>query len=386
MYYYKVMQIIKMKKSLQLVCMICFLYLCLQSCLADETLTPVDSSTVYMAVFGDVQYLTMNKTDVEVYKKSVDWILRKKTEGYHFNCILYTGDITMTNLPYQWQLFQNSTSLLAHEIPIITMTGDHDYTWVDGGHIEDRSSTHINEYLQQTSTTPKIVAWYEEGHLENIVVENTIHGQRLDLLVLEFGPREEVVAWADAYVKAHPDHHFILMNHEYLEKNGRIRTDHLKCERRLRNTSYLTPEQLWNKLIKCNDNIRCVLCGHVGSLYALTHGKNDFDREIPQIEHNIQAEPYRFDNWLMMWEFPADSDSANVYIYNTQTEQYFEDKRILFKFKYKDNVSRSAILDRTDSSNSTSHIYYNISGVCSTKPSEGITLLYKNGQIIKSIK
>jgi hypothetical protein len=194
------------------------------------------------------------------------------------------------------------------------------------------------------------------------------------------------VAWADAYVKAHPDHHFILMNHEYLEKNGRIRTDHLKCERRLRNTSYLTPEQLWNKLIKCNDNIRCVLCGHVGSLYALTLGKNDFDREIPQIEHHIQAEPYRFDNWLMMWEFPADSDSANVFIYNTQTEQYFEDKRILFKFKYKDNVSRSAILDRTDSSNSTSHIYYNISGVCSTKPSEGITLLYKNGQIIKSIK
>ena len=357
--------------------MICFISLSLQSCHADEILTPVDNSIVYMAVFGDIQYLTMNKTNVEVYKKSVDWIQRKSAEGCHFNCILYTGDITSTNLPYQWEHFLNSTSRLAHEIPIITMTGDHDYTWEDGKHIEDRKSTHINEYWQFTSTTPKIVAWYEEGHLENVVVENTIHGQRLDLLVLEFGPREEVVAWADAYVKAHPDHHFILMNHEYLEKNGDIRTSNLKCELRLRNTNYVTPEQLWNKLIRCNDNIRCVLCGHVRSLYALTIMNNDFGREIPQIEHNIQAEAYRFDNWLMMWEFPADSDSANVFIYNTQTESYLEDKKILFKFKYKDADSHSANHDHTDSSNNKFYTYNNINGICSTKPFEGINLLYK---------
>lgn len=328
-----------MKTSLQWAYMTCFLSLSMLSCHADESFLPHDSSTVYMAVFGDIQYLTMNKTDVEVYQKSVDWIQRKRNEGWHFNCILYTGDITSTNLPYQWQHFLNSTSLLAQEIPIIPITGDHDYTW-ENGIIDDRKSTHINEYLQLPTTTSKIVAWYEEGHLENIVVENTIHGQRLDLLVLEFGPREEVVAWADAYVKAHPDHHFILMNHEYLESYGGIRTRNLKCELRLRNTSYLTPEQLWNKLVKCNDNIWCVLCGHVGSLYALTIANNDFGREIPQIEHNIQAEAYRFDNWLMLWEFPADCDSANVFIYNTQTERYFEDKKILFKFKYKDKVSQ----------------------------------------------
>lgn len=359
--------------------------LSLLSCHADEVFSP-DGSIVYMAVFGDIQYLTINKRDVEVYKKSVDWIQRKRAEGYYFNCILYTGDITMTNLPHQWQYFLNSTSQLARDIPLITVTGDHDYTWEDGIHIDNRRSTHINEYLQLPSTTSKIVAWYEEGRLENIVVENTIHGQRLDLLVLEFGPREEVVAWADAYVKAHPDHNFILMNHEYLKKNGGIRTSNLKCELRLRNTSYLTPEQLWNKLIKCNDNIRCVLCGHVGSLYALTLENNDFGREIPQIEHNIQAEPYRFDNWLMMWEFPADSDSANVYIYNTQTEQYYEDKKILFKFKYKDDSSHSAILDHADSSNKESHTYYTLSGVCGTKPSKGINLLYNNGRITKFIR
>ena len=326
-----------MKKVLQFTYLICLLSLILQSCESDKAIAPADCNTVYVAVFGDIQYLTQNKTDVKVYKESVDWILRKKAEGCNINCVLYTGDITVTNAHYQWKHFLNSTSQLAREMPIITMTGDHDYTWEDGKHIADRNSTHINEYMPSLSNTSKVVAWYEEGHYENIVVENTIHGQRLDLLVLEFAPREEVVAWADAYVKAHPNHHFILMNHEYLENDGGIRTEKLKCKLRILDTNYVTPEQLWNKLIKCNDNIRCVLCGHVKSLYTLTVGINDFGREIPQIEHNIQAEAYCFDNWLMMWEFPEDSDIANVFIYNTKTEQYFEGKRSLFKFKYKDS-------------------------------------------------
>ena len=154
---------------------------------------------------------------------------------------------------------------------------------------------------------------------------------------MEFGPRKDVVTWADAYVKAHPDHLFILMNHEYLEMGGGRRTTGLKCKARLRNTTYTTPEQLWKKLIKCNDNIRIVLCGHVGGLYALTLEENDFGREIPQIQHNIQGADYRYDNWLMLWAFPMESDSASVCIYNTKTEKYFDNQRTLFKFNYKSN-------------------------------------------------
>lgn len=323
-----------MKKRTLLTFLICLLPPGLQSCETDGAITPVDTSSVYIAVFGDIQYLTYNKNDVAIYNKSVDWLMDRINDGLHINCVLYTGDITMTNKPYQWSHFLNSTSLLARQVPVVAMTGDHDYTWEDGRHIQDRNSTLVNDYLQFPSTTPRIVARYEEGHLENIVVENSIHGQRLDLLVLEFAPRQEVVSWADAWVKAHPDHHFILMNHEYLEKDGGIRTDHLKCQLRLPDTNYLTPEQLWDSLVRCNDNIRCVLCGHVASLYALTLRNNDFGREIPQIEHNIQAEAYRFDNWLMMWEFPADSDSARVFVYNTRTGRCYQDKETLFKFKY----------------------------------------------------
>lgn len=322
-------------------CLLIFLFLSFGLSACERDLYPLEEgsptvapSAIYIAVFGDIQCYT-NQTYIDLYQHSLDWIMSRSQEGYHFNCILHTGDITQTNDRTQYNCFYEATAPIAKVIPYISMIGDHDYSW-EGSLITDRLSTHFNEFVQFPLTMNKIVAWFEDGRMENIVVENTIFGSRVDLLVLEFGPREEVVEWADAYVKAHPDHSFILMNHEYLEKGGGRRTKSLKCSARLRNTTYTTPEQLWNNLIKCNDNIRLVLCGHVRGLYALTVDTNDYGREIPQIQHNIQSPEYRYDNWLMLWEFPAESDSAMVFIYNTRTGQYYNNQKCLFKFKYRD--------------------------------------------------
>ena len=296
----------------------------------------VDSSTVYIAVFGDIQYLT-NASYIKIYQQSLNWIQEKANEGWLFNYVLHTGDITMSNTLSQWNCFYQATDPLARRIPYISMIGDHDYTWEDGIHIADRSSTRFNDYVRFPLSTSKVIAYYEEGKMENIVVENSIYGQRLDLLVLEFGPRKEVVAWADAYVKSHPDHRFILMTHEYLEMGGGRRVSGLKSVIRLLHTNYTTPKQLWDKLIKCNDNICLVLCGHVGGLYAVDVEENDFGHEVTQIQHNIQGSKYRYDNWIMLWSFPEKADSANVSIYNTATGDYYQDKQTLFKFKYRDS-------------------------------------------------
>lgn len=330
------------------ICLLLFLFIQLMSCTACSGIdlnyeieepqdVPIEEpmeETEYIAIFGDIQYYT-NPVYIHTYQHSVDWILNQARTGKRINCVLHTGDITQHSSIDEWELFHNATSELATEIPYFSMIGDHDYKWEESL-INSRDSTHFNEYIDFPLTRSKVVAYYEEGKMENVVIENHIHGQRIDLLILEFGPREEVVAWADAYVKAHPAHRFILMNHEYLEKGGGRRTKGLKCVSRLQNTTYTTPEQLWNNLVKCNDNILCVLCGHVGGLYALTFDTNDFGREVPQIQHNIQSLDYRYDNWLMLWEFPAYSDSANVKIYNTMTGQYYNDQETLFKFWYRE--------------------------------------------------
>lgn len=296
-----------------------------------------DTGSVYVAVFGDTQYIT-NPISISVYEHSLNWIIQQVNRGLHFNCILHTGDITNNNRIEQWDSFSEAMSPIAGTIPFYSMIGNHDYTWGENNKIYNRDDTHFNEYVQYSLSVGNVVEWYEKGHMENIVVKNTIFGQRLDFLILEFGPRKEVVDWADKYVKNHPDHLFILMNHEFLEKGGGIRTVKSTAEAQFERSSVVSPMQLWDSLIKCNDNIRLVLCGHVGGLYAYTIDNNDYGREIVEIQHNIQDSKYRNDNWLMLWDFPAWSDSANVCIYNTKTHQYFNDQQILFKFRYKDEL------------------------------------------------
>lgn len=291
-------------------------------------------SSEYIAIFGDIQYYT-NATYNYLFQHSCDWILAQKHAGMNLNNVLLVGDVTQHNNDGLWRYFQDATKELAQIIPFISAIGDHDYTWgEDRFTIVDRNNTEFSKYLGFPLTRQKVVAWYEEGHMENVVIENYIHGIPIYFLVLEFGPRKEVVDWANEYVKSHPDIHFILINHEYLKKGGERRSH--ACVR-LRNSSstYTTPVQLWNRLIKKNDNILCVLCGHVGGLYAYTHDKNDLGREVPQIQHNIQGSAYRYDNWLMLWDFPERSDSVNVSIINTKSMKYYEDKSLLFKFKYR---------------------------------------------------
>ena len=376
-----------------MICLLLFLFIQLMSCTACSgidlnfekeesqdvpTEEPMEE-TEYIAIFGDIQYYT-NPVYIHTYQYSVDWILSQARTGKRIDCVLHTGDITQSNSITQWQFFYDATKELASEVPYFSMIGDHDYKW-DGALINSRDSTHFNEYLDFPLTHSKVVAYFEEGKMENVVIENQIHGQRFDLLILEFGPRKEVVEWADDYVKTHPDIRFILMNHEYLEKGGGRRTNGLKCVARLRNTTYTTPEQLWNNLVKCNDNIRVVLCGHVGGLYALTVDTNDFGRSIPQIQHNIQSAEYRHDNWLMLWEFPAYSDSANVCIYNTLTGQFYNNKEILFKFKYRDPVKPVGLGEIRNVEERCK--MYGINGIQTFGPQCGIMISEEGKKVLK---
>lgn len=294
-------------------------------------ITLFSSNNEYIAVFGDIQYLD-DPFHIGIYQTSVNWLIKQINEGMKLNCVLSTGDLTENNSLEEWGCFQKSMKQLSGIVPYYTIIGDHDYTWDEGGIITDRKDSHFNDYINFPLSVQKIVDRYEEERMDNIIVENTVQGKSFNLVLLEFGPRKEVVQWADAYLKSHPSEKFVIMTHEYLEKGGNRRTQNLMMVSRLRNTSYTKPEELWDGLIRCNNNIICVLCGHVGGLYAVTVEKNDFGRDIPQIHHNIQSEEFRYDNWLMLWEVKPQCDSVSAFIFNTRTGAFYNNKKTLFSF------------------------------------------------------
>ena len=287
----------------------------------------------YIIVLGDIQEYT-NSSVCETYlHRTMGWISAQKQYGGQINCVLQVGDITNGNLRSQWDRFYNSTISTAEEILYVTCTGNHDYDWDSNYKINDRESTHINEYAKFPLTQENIVEYFETDKIENIVVANTIHNERYDILVLEFGPRTEVVEWANKYVSVNSDRKFILMTHEFLTREGeRINTDSY-AERQFRNTTWSSPEIVWQKLIDNNDNIVCVLCGHNGFSKQL-YTKNRVGREVPQILFNLQYQENGGDGWVQLWEFPERSDSVTVKVYNTISYKNHPDS-LTFKFRYR---------------------------------------------------
>lgn len=90
------------------------------------------------------------------------------------------------------------------------------------------------------------------------------------IMGLEFGPRNEVLDWANEAVKQHSDRMVIIITHCYMYSdstrvgegdNWRPQAYGIGKETGARAVN--DGEQIWEKLVKPNANIRMVLSGHI---------------------------------------------------------------------------------------------------------------------------
>lgn len=180
-------------------------------------------------------------------------------------------------------------------------TGNHDYEWIENCKIFDRHSTLINDYAHFDLSDDVIIEYYEDNSLENYVARIRVGNENLYLLVLEFGPRTEVLEWADNYDREHESDRFILMTHEWLSSEGHRMATDTSAELHFSGySSYSTPEYIWNNIVKDNNNIVCVLCGHEENFSCLYQTRNSFGRNVPQILFNLQFLP----NGGGKWHYP----------------------------------------------------------------------------------
>lgn len=290
--------------------------------------TVLHSDSRYVAVFGDIQKYTKDSVNIQYYEGSLQWIVN------HNDCIrfiMHTGDVTDNNYISQWESFHTITEPYTDDVPFYTCIGNHDYLCSASNPWNHRDSTHFSEYVGFPSTVSHIEAYYETGHYENVLVRESLFGDdTVYLLILELNPRYQVVSWADSLVKTIPNSNIILINHRYISANAK----------RYQNLLYIvdsmsaTAQYVWENLVYPNDNIRCVLCGHVSSLSRVLYSENIVGRIVPQIEFNIQKLPHGGDGVIELWEFDRRGD-CYVRVYNTHTEQFVNDTLTSFQFKFR---------------------------------------------------
>jgi hypothetical protein len=277
----------------------------------------------------------------ELFHAQADWIVKHKDDR-KIAYVLHEGDIVNNNNEPQWDVAKAALSKLDGVVPYALAPGNHDYG--PNGSADTRD-TLLNQYFSadEHAKWPTFGGVFEKGKLDNSYHTLKIGDRDWIILALEWGPRNETVAWANEVLDKHPQHLGIVVTHAYLFSDG-TRYDHTKAEKQSWNPhEYKTKqkggsvndgEELWQKLVKDRPQMRFALNGHVlndGLGYLASEGAEK--HTVHQILANYQMKEKGGEAYLRLMEFLPDGETVQVKSYSPALDQYKTDADNQFTLK-----------------------------------------------------
>lgn len=285
----------------------------------------VEGSTT-LAVLPDTEVYSQKRP--ELFEAQTRWIAQQ-CEARHIAYALSLGDIVHDDVPAQWEVAQRCYRMLDGRVPYALVTGNHDYSG-------ELRSTRINEFFPVSGFTNRSTFG---GVFETNRIENSFHRCRIGnrdwiILALEFGPRDEVVDWANRVLAAHPDRLGLLVTHAYLFRDN-VRFDHTAGvkQRASPHTWGNDGEQLWQKLVRKHANMRLVLSGHVasgGPSYLASEG--DHGNTVHQMMVDFENLRGGGSGYLRLLEFLPDGETVQVRTYSPVLDRHLTDPGNQFAF------------------------------------------------------
>ena len=236
---------------------------------ADAGLAPETPAAppVTVIVLPDTQYYASSYHDV--FTQQISWIVQQKPL-LNIAAVLHVGDIVDgCNSADQWQVARSAMGQLDGLIPYVVVPGNHD--------TDSERKGLINSYFGPASM-PWITGTMTARQIENNYALVDIGPKQWLVLGLEFGPRDAVMTWADSVLKAYPNRPAIIVTHAYLYNDGKRYDQAISgSDTTQPNYQWWIPqyygytatqgindgEQIWQKLILTNPNVRLVFSGHV---------------------------------------------------------------------------------------------------------------------------
>jgi 3',5'-cyclic AMP phosphodiesterase CpdA len=257
--------------------------------------------------------------------------LAKHAKDLSLKYVIGLGDITNNNVPEQWVAAQHALGLLDGAVPLALVPGNHDYVG-NGGCL--RRESLLDQYfsVDKFKASPTFGGLYDQASLLNSY--HLFHANRQDWLILclEFGPRDEVVAWANSVLDKYPQRNAVLVTHAYLTNEGRRLGDK---EKKVGHDPHSYPissqaggvndgEELWQKVIRQHANVVFVFCGHVSGKSRLT-SRDDAGNDVHQMLVDYQSDTEGGQGFIRLLSFAADGKSVDATSYSASLDRHRRD-------------------------------------------------------------
>ena len=286
---------------------------------------PVGKNVTTFVVLPDTQHYCEKYP--ATFEAQTRWIVEEK-EKRNIAAVLHLGDITNTNSIKEWEVARKAMNVLDGKIPYFMAVGNHDYG--PGGKSTTRE-TPFNEYfpVSKMAGTPTFGGVYDREPERS---DNSYHlfeaaGRKWLVVSLEFGPRKDVVRWADEVIKKYPDRSVILITHAFVFSDSTRYDWATKGKDQSWNPHAYgvakleggvnDGEELWQQLVSKYPNFVMTINGHVlndGLGYLTTNGAAG--QPVHQMLVNYQMQKNGGDGWLRLLEIQEDGKTVKVYDYS----------------------------------------------------------------------
>ena len=295
---------------------------------------PIEDGSWTLAILPDTQVYAQSYP--QHFDAQTQWIV-DHAESHNIRYVLHEGDITNLNTSGQWDNAFSSISKLDGVVPYALAPGNHDYGPNGNGGTRD-SLFNSSQYFGAGSfyaNQPSIGGFFEPGKTDNSWHTFSAGDQDWLVLALEWGPRDEVVAWAGQVASDHPNHNAMLVTHAYMYYDETIYDWASKGSSQSWNphsygidniSSVNDGQELWDRLVSKHENFRMTFNGHVlndGTGFRSTLGING--NPVHQMLANYQMNAEGGMGDMRLLEFKPDGNTVEVRTYSPVLNRYDKD-------------------------------------------------------------
>lgn len=279
-----------------------------------------------------------------VYRAQTEWIAAN-AKRYNIAYVIHVGDVTQNNVAKEWQAAVDAHRAMAEVVPCALVPGNHDLGPGGKGAARD---TLMSDYFSvaEFRKLPSFGGVYDK---ESERIENNYHlfsagGRDWLILGLEFGPRDDVLRWANEVVARHPRRSVIMVTHAYLRPdNNRFNRwlklgpkkksaglDNYKLSRS--DAGFNDGEDMWKKLVSKHANMTLVLSGHV-CYTGLLSSQGEAGNTVHQVLVDYQRDPSGGNGFLRLMQFAPDGVTVKVDDYSPFLDRASEQSGGAFQLK-----------------------------------------------------
>ena len=304
-----------------------------------------------IVVLPDTQYYSLYYP--QIFMSQTTWT-RKNSNAMNIVGVVHEGDITHRNSEKEWVRANEALGILDEVVPYYLAIGNHDIG--PHGRARNRDTHLFNKYFPISRFEGK--PWYgghftakKEGTFyflkkwwyglpskagnENAFYFLTAGRMRFLLLCLEFGPRNEVLDWANKVVSEHKERRTIVVTHCYLNfddtrvgKGDESNPHEYGCGGN-------DGEEIWEKFVRKHENIFLVLSGHIlGDGLGRLTSNGDHGNKVHQILANYQMKENGGNGWLRTMKFIPEENRILVRTYSPVLNNYATDDQNHFELDY----------------------------------------------------